>query len=124
MTRPIESAVGPTSDWQAWIADNCATTKPVKRMVERSGLNARAFSRRFRAAMGLAPIKYVQALRVEQAKQILETGALSIDEVEASNDYDDPASFRPVFKRNVGQSPTVYRKKFQGISQISRPVGT
>jgi transcriptional regulator GlxA family with amidase domain len=92
-------------------------------MVELSGLNVRTFSRRFRAATGFAPIEYVQALRIEVAKQMLGSEALSTDEVGASIGYDDPASFRRVFKRNVGQSPAAYRKKFQRISQIMRPIG-
>jgi transcriptional regulator GlxA family with amidase domain len=123
MTRPMESTDGPISDCQDWIADNYATTKPIEQMVERSGLNTRTFSRRFRAATGLSPIEFVQAIRVEEAKQMLETDALSIEEVGASVGYEDPASFRRVFKRNVGQSPAAYRKKFQRISQIARPIG-
>src|SRR3546814_13477075 len=66
MTRPMASEDGPISDCQAWIADNYAMAKPVERMVERSGLNARTFSRRFKAATGFAPLEYVQALRIEE----------------------------------------------------------
>lgn len=121
MTRPMESTDGRISDCLAWIADNYARNKPVERLVERSGLNARTFSRRFRSATGFAPIEYVQALRIEEAKQELESDTLSIEDVGASVGYDDPASFRRVFKRNVGQSPAIYRKKFQRISQIARP---
>jgi transcriptional regulator GlxA family with amidase domain len=122
MTRPMASEDGPISDCQAWIADNYAMAKPVERMVARSGLNARTFSRRFKAATGFAPIEYVQALRIEEAKQMLETDTLSVDEVGASVGYDDSASFRRVFKRGVGLSPSAYRKKFQRISQMARPL--
>ncbi len=122
MTRPMESSDGPISDCQVWIADNYSTAKPVERMVERSGLNARTFSRRFRAATGFAPIDYVQALRIEEAKQMLETDTMSNDDVGAAVGYEDPASFRRVFKRGVGQTPAAYRKKFQRISQIAGPV--
>lgn len=123
MTRPMESADGSILDCQVWIADHYSISRPVEKMVERSGLNARTFSRRFRAATGYSPIEYVQALRIEEAKQMLETDELSNDEVGASIGYDDPASFRRVFKRGVGLSPAAYRKKFQRISQIARPVG-
>jgi transcriptional regulator GlxA family with amidase domain len=122
MTRPMASEDGPISDCQTWIADNYAKAKPVERMVERSGLNARTFSRRFKAATGYAPIEYVQAMRIEEAKQMLEIDALSVDEVGASVGYDDSTSFRRVFKRGVGLSPSAYRKKFQRISRIVRPL--
>src|SRR3546814_14062558 len=56
MTRPMASEDRPISDCHAWIADNYATAKPVERRVERSGLNARTFSRRFKAATGFAPL--------------------------------------------------------------------
>ena len=121
MTRPMISSDRAISDCQVWIADHYASAKPVEKMVERSGLNARTFSRRFRAATGFAPIEYVQALRVEEAKQMLETDQLSNDDVGAAIGYDDPASFRRVFKRGTGLSPAAYRKKFQRISQIARP---
>lgn len=120
MTRPMESSDGPIAECQVWIADHYATNNPVEKMVARSGLNARTFSRRFRAATGFAPIEYVQALRVEEAKQMLETDQLSNDEVGVSIGYEDPASFRRVFKRGTGLSPAAYRKKFQRISQIAR----
>jgi len=121
MTRPMESNDGPITDCQVWIADNYATSKPVEKMVDRSGLNGRTFSRRFRAATGFSPIEYVQALRVEEAKQMLETDRLSNDDVGAEIGYYDPASFRRVFKRGTGLSPAAYRKKFQRIAQIARP---
>jgi len=119
MTRPMESTDGPISACQVWIADNYASARPVERMVEQSGLNPRTFTRRFRTATGFAPIEYVQALRIEEAKQMLETDALSVDAVAASVGYEDTTSFRRVFKRSVGLSPAAYRKKFQRISQIA-----
>ena len=123
MTRPMETSDAQISDCQVWIADNYALAKPVEQMVTRSGLNPRTFSRRFRSVTGFAPIEYVQALRIEEAKQMLETDVHSVDEVGGSVGYEDPASFRRVFKRGVGLSPAAYRKKFQRISQIAKPTG-
>lgn len=98
-----------------WIGANYAASNPVERMVERSGLNQRTFTRRFRAATGYAPIDYVQTLRVEEAKQMLETDELGLDEAGAAVGYEDPASFRRVFKRRVGLTPAAYRRKFRSI---------
>ncbi|WP_193140848.1 GlxA family transcriptional regulator [Meridianimarinicoccus sp. MJW13] len=122
MTRPMEISDAQISDCQVWIADNYAVPKPVEQMVARSGLNPRTFSRRFRSATGFAPLDYVQSLRIEEAKQMLETDVHSIDDVGSSVGYEDPASFRRVFKRGVGLSPAAYRKKFQRISQIAKPI--
>jgi len=124
MTRPFESNDGVISECRMWITDNYASSKPVERMIEHSGLNGRTFSRRFRAATGFSPIEFVQALRIEQAKQMLESGDVTVDEIGVTVGYDDLASFRRVFKRIVGLSPAAYRKKFQSISQIARSIGT
>ncbi len=120
MTRPMESNDGPISDCQIWIANHYSAANPVEKMVELSGLNARTFSRRFRAATGISPIAYVQALRIEEAKQMLERDVISNDDVGSAIGYDDPASFRRIFKRGTGLTPAAYRKKFQRIAQIAR----
>jgi transcriptional regulator GlxA family with amidase domain len=87
-------------------------------MARHSGLNTRTFARRFRAATGYQPIDYVQALRVEEAKQMLETSEGGIDDIAAAVGYDDPASFRRLFKRRAGLTPAAYRRKFLGIGAI------
>jgi transcriptional regulator GlxA family with amidase domain len=100
---------------QVWIAANYTCTNPVSQMVERSGLNPRTFTRRFIAASGYPPMEYVHSLRVEEAKQILETESLSVDEVGHHVGYEDPAYFHRLFKRKVGLTPARYRRKFAGI---------
>ncbi len=105
-------------DCQVWIAANYTCTNPVSRMVERSGLNPRTFARRFIAATGWPPMEYVHSLRVEEAKQILETERRSVDEVGHDVGYDDPAYFHRLFKRRVGLTPARYRRKFAAIGAL------
>lgn len=112
MTRQARTGDGAVADCQEWLADHYAVARPVERMVARSGLSTRSFSRRFRAATGFAPIDYVQALRVEEAKQMLETGDAAIDEIAEAVGYADPASFRRLFKRLAGLTPAQYRRQF------------
>jgi len=102
-------------DCQEWIADNYTLTNPVSQMVERSGLNPRTFARRFIAATGYPPMEYVHSLRIEEAKQILETEDRSVDQVGHDVGYDDPAYFHRLFKRKAGLTPARYRRKFAGI---------
>jgi transcriptional regulator GlxA family with amidase domain len=118
MTRRIDTSDAVIGDCQSWIAENYRAGTPVQRMAERSGLNPRTFARRFRTATGYQPIDYVQALRVEEAKQMLETGELGVDEIAEAVGYGDPASFRRLFKRRAGLTPAAYRRKFRGIATI------
>lgn len=116
MTRSVDAKDAIIADCQAWIAQNYEIDNPVEQMAQRSGLNARTFARRFQAATGYTPIDYVQALRIEEAKQELEKDQRSIEEVAGLVGYADDASFRRVFKQRVGLTPAAYRKKFQVLS--------
>lgn len=110
------------ADCQNWIAHNYRENQPVNRMIDRSSLAPRTFARRFRAATGYQPMEYVQALRIEEAKQLLELTTSNVDDIAREVGYEDPASFRRLFKRNTGLTPAQYRRKmgsaayFKGMS--------
>lgn len=116
LLRPRRHEDAVIADAQAWIADNYALPSPVARMVERSGLAERTFKRRFTAATGYAPIDYVQTMRIEEAKQLLEASATPVDEVGAAVGYDDPTFFRRLFKRATGVTPSRYRQRFRSVA--------
>jgi len=81
-------------------------------LADRAGLGARTFVRRFKAATGRMPAAYVQALRVESAKTLLERDAKPIQTISAEVGYDDVAFFRELFKRTTGMTPAEYRAHF------------
>lgn len=112
MVKPRAHDDGAVERAQLWIADHYASTNPVARMAEVSGLAPRTFKRRFAAATGYTPIEYVQTLRIEEAKHLLETGLEPTDDVGAQVGYEDPASFRRIFKRMTGVTPARYRQRF------------
>jgi transcriptional regulator GlxA family with amidase domain len=68
--------------------------------------------RRFKQATGITPIEYLQKTRIEAAKKMLEHTRQSILEVMLESGYNDLKSFRMIFKKNVGMTPTAYRDKF------------
>jgi len=96
---------------QAWIADNYKNANPVAAMAARSGLTERSFLARFRRATGMSPMDYVQALRIEEAKHLLETTDIALDEIAVEMGYVEPASFRRLFRKSVGLSPSAYRRQ-------------
>jgi transcriptional regulator GlxA family with amidase domain len=104
---------------QKWLSTHFSVANPVEEMIKRSKLAERTFKRRFTAATGLAPIAYVQRLRIEEAKRRLERTDVSADEISWRVGYEDPAFFRRLFKRTTGLSPGVYRKRFR-IPEFAR----
>ena len=98
---------------QTWLAQNYERADIVAELVQRSGLPKRTFDRRFRSATGYSPLAYVQALRIEEAKHLLETGSQPIEEIAQEVGYTDLASFRRLFRRLAGMSPGDYRRKLQ-----------
>lgn len=116
-TRPRRHEDKVIADCQAWIADHYAAPNPVTRLVERSGLPERSFKRRFRAATGYTPVAYVQALRMEEAKQQLETTDWPTEQIAAAVGYEDSAFFRRLFRRHTGVTPARYRQRYRGLSK-------
>ena len=105
---------------QTWLAQNYERSDIVAKLVRRSGLPKRTFDRRFRAATGYSPLAYVQALRVEEAKHLLETGNQPIEAIAQEVGYEDLASFRRLFRRLAGMSPGDYRRKLQVPAFVTR----
>jgi transcriptional regulator GlxA family with amidase domain len=105
---------------QQWLARHFSAASPVEEMIRRSKLAERTFKRRFAAATGLAPIAYVQRLRIEDAKRRLERTDASVDEISWRVGYEDPAFFRRLFRRTTGMAPGAYRRRFR-IPDFARP---
>lgn len=106
---------------QHWLSDHFSVACPVEEMIKRSRLAERTFKRRFTQATGLAPLAYVQRLRVEEAKRQLERTQVSIDEIGWRVGYEDPAFFRRLFKRTTGLTPGAYRRHFRMPDFASPP---
>ena len=58
---------------------------------------------------------YVHALRIEEAKQLLEADTVAVEEVGHVVGYEDPTFFRRLFKREAGLTPAAYRRRFAAI---------
>lgn len=93
---------------QAGYRDDISTES----LARQAGLGLRTFARRFKAATGRLPAAYLQAVRIETAKAMLESEAAPIQAVSSAVGYDDVAFFRSLFKRSTGMTPVEYRTHF------------
>lgn len=97
---------------EAYLTEQCAEPLAIEPLAQRHHMSTRNFIRRFKAATGRTPGAYLQAARVAVAKELLERGARSVQEVGVRVGYEDAAFFRALFRRETGMTPTEYRGRF------------
>jgi transcriptional regulator GlxA family with amidase domain len=101
---------------EAWLQANFNLEISTEDLARRAGLGARTFVRHFKAATGRLPAAYVQALRIEAAKAMLERDDTPVQRVSSKVGYEDVAFFRGLFKRITGMTPAEYRAHFAPLS--------
>ncbi|MEM7524660.1 MAG: helix-turn-helix domain-containing protein [Pseudomonadota bacterium] len=109
---------------QHWMEGAVDSDLTVTALADRAGLAERTFLRRFRAATGLTPNVYVQTLRVEKARGLLERTRLSVSEICWRVGYRDLSAFGRVFRTVTGITPGEYRTRFaiRGDPHATRPL--
>lgn len=101
---------------QAWIERRYAQPLDYERLADLCRTSRRSLERRFKRATGLTPLGYLQRVRVEAAKRMLEEGGRSFDEIAYRVGYEDVSFFRRVFVRGTGLRPKEYRQRFSGYA--------
>lgn len=115
LIRPQPHADAVVKSCEAWLAEHYREPAAVARAVARAKIPERTLKRRFKAATGLTLIDYVQNLRIEAAKQLLETSDRAVDEISYEVGYEDASFFRRLFRRRTGVAPAQYRRAFKPI---------
>ena len=85
----------------------------IDNLAELVHLSKRTFQRRFKQATHFTVKEYIQKIRIEAAKKLLEENRLTINEIIYESGYNDAKAFRYVFNKVSGVSPLAYRKKFK-----------
>jgi transcriptional regulator GlxA family with amidase domain len=98
---------------QAWIAGHLDEDLTVPTLAGRANMSERSFARAFRREVGETPAAYVEALRIEHARALLEQGAPSLEAVAQSAGFASAEVLRRAFHRRVGVSPADYRERFR-----------
>jgi transcriptional regulator GlxA family with amidase domain len=100
---------------EKWLREHFRESGVAARVAGHAQIPERTLKRRFKQATGLTLIDYVQNLRIEEAKHLLETSDQAVDEICFAVGYEDPSFFRRLFRGRTGVAPAQYRRVFQPI---------
>jgi transcriptional regulator GlxA family with amidase domain len=96
-----------------WILAHIAERLDVPRLAERAGMSPRNFHRRFTEAMGETPARFVETLRLDHARHLLEAKT-SLKEIAAKTGFANQGQFSKAFARRFGVSPGLFREMHSG----------
>jgi transcriptional regulator GlxA family with amidase domain len=85
----------------------------IEQMADRAAMSPRNFSRAFVREVGCTPAKAVEQLRLEAARDAVEAGFHSFDEIARKTGFGDASRMRRAFVRALGQPPQVLRRSFR-----------
>jgi AraC family transcriptional regulator, transcriptional activator FtrA len=96
-----------------WAAERLEQPLDVAAMAAHAGVSPRTFARRFRAETGTTPLRWLLSRRVLEARLLLESSRLPVEEVAWRCGFGSAASLREHFRRATATTPTAYRRSFQ-----------
>jgi len=102
---------------QKWLEQHLTEPIDYDRLAVKYGMSRRSIERRFKRATGVTPLGYVQQLRVEKAKRLLEEGGQTFSEITYDVGYEDISFFRQIFIRLTGLRPKEYQQRFAGFTR-------
>ena len=94
---------------QIWLQDNYHRQIKVSEVASRFDMSVRTFNRRFKNATAQSPLQYLQGIRIEIAKDLLQTSNLNVSEVADKIGYQDVGYFTTLFMKLLSTSPREYR---------------
>ncbi|WP_330343962.1 GlxA family transcriptional regulator [Streptomyces longwoodensis] len=103
----------PLREVQRWITEHPADDLSVEALAARARLSPRHFARAFRDETGTTPGRYVDRVRLEHARRLLEDTADGVEEISRASGYGTPEAMRRAFVKALGTPPAEYRRRFR-----------
>jgi transcriptional regulator GlxA family with amidase domain len=104
---------GALRDLAAWVERRLAEPLTARDMARHSRMSLRSFHRKFREAFRVTPRKYLQIKRIERSQALLRNTSRSVEQVLQAVGVSDVTSFRRVFQRELGCTPSEYRRRLR-----------
>ncbi|GAA4240183.1 helix-turn-helix domain-containing protein [Actinomadura meridiana] len=103
-----------------WAREHLAEPLTVAALARRANITTRTLIRRFHAATGTTPMAWLRGIRIDHARELLETTSLPVDQIARRSGLGGPANLRHHFTRAVGVPPTTYRHTFTSTPRTGR----
>ncbi|NLG24524.1 MAG: helix-turn-helix transcriptional regulator [Clostridiales bacterium] len=97
-----------------FIRTNPETDFSVAALADRARLSPNFLSRVFRAVVGRTPMQYVRDVKLNHVKTLLLDTELSVSRIAELAGFDDPCYMFTMFKKQVGETPQMYRRRIIG----------
>jgi len=112
--RPIAAGTkdDPIAATSAWALQHLDDDLSVERLAEAAHMSRRSFIRAFRATTGSTPAAWVRSRRLDEARRLLETTDLPIDQISSSCGFGNTVTLRQNFVSAFGSTPSSYRRRF------------
>ncbi|MEV4330867.1 GlxA family transcriptional regulator [Streptomyces sp. NPDC049597] len=103
----------PLREVQHWVSEHPSADLSVEALAGRARLSPRHFARAFRAETGMTPGRYVERVRLEHARRLLEDTGDGVALVSRASGYGTPEAMRRAFLKAFGVAPAEYRRRFR-----------
>lgn len=114
-----QSTDGPLAALLGWIIDNPCEDLKTEALAERANMSLRNFYRAFESATGMTPADWVEMVRLEIARRLLEQSTEQVEQVAFRSGFTTCNTMRKVFARRLGVTPTAYRLRFSRLKSQS-----
>ncbi|WP_405574227.1 GlxA family transcriptional regulator [Streptomyces sp. NBC_01167] len=111
----------PLREVQQWVTEHPDGDLSVEALAGRARLSPRHFARAFQAETGTTPGRYVDGVRLEHARRLLEDTADGVEEVSRASGYGTPEAMRRAFLKSLGAGPAEYRRRFRTAAPHAKP---
>ena len=116
------SARKPLSELLVWAVENLDKDLSVENLASRAAMSRRNFTRVFTAELSTSPAHYIEQLRVEAGRRLLEESRRSVEEIAFACGFSSAELMRRAFLRSIRTTPSQYREVFDrlGILRSAR----
>ncbi|MBO0511519.1 GlxA family transcriptional regulator [Streptomyces beijiangensis] len=102
----------PLREVQQWITEHPDDDLSVDVLADRARLSPRHFARAFQSETGTTPGRYVERVRIEAARRLIEDTTQGLTEISRTCGYGTPEAMRRAFIKTLGTGPAEYRRRF------------